>query len=500
MFGFQFYPTPERIAQKMVEALQLQDGMNVLEPSAGKGDLVLAAKRNAAVTVKYCEIDPHLALLADAVADEFLKSNCLELTREDLYGIDAVIMNPPFRHARKHILHLWHILPAGATMVALRGFSERNQSETRVQDEKELQALISNYGSIENVGNCFVDAERKTAVEVELIYLQKQEGSKMDYEGMEDLFDMEDYELPSDDSGFPMRYDAIFEIVSQYRSAVLAYGDLFDQAQIVNSYASAFSKTRINVILQEGDKRKSMETYKVELQKEAWKKIFDRMNMRQFVTSKLNEEINQFITQQSEVPFTMKNVYIMLDLIVQTHGQRMNRVYEEVFDRLTRHYHNNRWNVPGWKTNDSYLVGKKFIFDGVFSDKYSSGGYVDTAFYGDYSRSVINDLIMVLDHLTGWTAPRATEEEIRLNYGKNPYARPHDLVNSWTYSEKQAGVSSYKNKNWGQWYDFYGYFEAKAFKKGTIHLKWKDLDLWARFNQRICEIKGFVLPEQVRKG
>lgn len=59
-------------------------------------------------------------------------------------------------------------------------------------------------------------------------------------------------------------------------------------------------------------------------------------------------------------------------------------------------------------------------------------------------------------------------------------------------------VYEVRNKPYfGEWFDF-GFFKVKGFKKGTGHFKFKDRDVWALFNQRICKIKGFPLPEAVK--
>ena len=47
------------------------------------------------------------------------------------------------------------------------------------------------------------------------------------------------------------------------------------------------------------------------------------------------------------------------------------------------------------------------------------------------------------------------------------------------------------------WHDW-GFFEFKAFKKGTGHFKFKDDNVWALFNQNIARIKGFPLPESFK--
>lgn len=49
--------------------------------------------------------------------------------------------------------------------------------------------------------------------------------------------------------------------------------------------------------------------------------------------------------------------------------------------------------------------------------------------------------------------------------------------------------------NWGAWFDW-GYFKCRAYKKGTMHLEFKDEKLWASFNARVAKLRGYPLPEQ----
>ena len=43
------------------------------------------------------------------------------------------------------------------------------------------------------------------------------------------------------------------------------------------------------------------------------------------------------------------------------------------------------------------------------------------------------------------------------------------------------------------------YFEIRFFKKGTLHLIFKDEFLWQEFNYRAAKYKGFPLPERTYK-
>ena len=56
--------------------------------------------------------------------------------------------------------------------------------------------------------------------------------------------------------------------------------------------------------------------------------------MHKYVTQGVKEDINKFVEQQTHVPFTMKNIYKMLEVIVGTHGSRMNKVLVEAFEKI----------------------------------------------------------------------------------------------------------------------------------------------------------------------
>ena len=63
-----FYPTPDDVAEKMLEGIDLRRVSTVLEPSAGKGNLIHALGKaavgvNEHLTVDAVEIDPSRQLL-----------------------------------------------------------------------------------------------------------------------------------------------------------------------------------------------------------------------------------------------------------------------------------------------------------------------------------------------------------------------------------------------------------------------------------------------------
>ena len=89
-----FYPTPVEVINTMMMGENFI-GKTILEPSAGKGNIVDWLKANGAGRVIACEKDENLKKLltgkCDIIADDFLS-----VSSEQISHIDYIVMNPPF--------------------------------------------------------------------------------------------------------------------------------------------------------------------------------------------------------------------------------------------------------------------------------------------------------------------------------------------------------------------------------------------------------------------
>ena len=164
----------------------------------------------------------------------------------------------------------------------------------------------------------------------------------------------------------------------------------------------------------------------------------------------------------------MKNIYKMIEIVIGTTAGRMDKAIIEVFDYLTAHTAENRYNVEGWKTNSHYLVGKKFIMDWMVESRYSGGMSLR------YNSSVerIADLEKALCYIMGH------------NYDE--FTGVKEFFQSFNSHDKRL--------EFGQWY-YTGFFKIKGYKKGTMHFEFQNEDTWAKFNQNIARIKGYPLFE-----
>jgi len=557
MFDKDFYPTPKEVIFKMLRGLDIANKI-VLEPSAGKGDIINILKREKA-TVLACEKNEELAKICTEKADVFLGYDFLEVTSDQISHIDFIVMNPPFSEDDKHILHAWEICPEGCEIVSLCNWETLNNPYTK--SRKQLIEIIENSGKIENLGECFSTAERKTNVEVGLIRLTKPKGD--DYDEFKDYFDLgEEYQDQQDGI---MSYDVILEIVNRYVGAVKMFDEVEEISNKINSLTSSFSRCPISFGAHydsRGDiyRKVTRDVYKKELQKAAWDKVFSMMDMEKYMTHKVKEKINKFVEQQYHVPFTRKNIYLMIQLIAGTHEDRMKSIIVEMFDWLTSHHHENRFQQEGWKTNSEYMVNKKFIAP---YQRLELGWHGEPKIAWSSNGHQIDDLVKAICYITGEDYDRVdatlneNDEEIKtrhfikieelyrtkevgnkkavevvkelnkaipeLSLSNCKYLHEYcaslperdgnlmdvgyrigldketiDKIKAF-YAEKNLPSSCfgkcYEYKEFGKWYDF-NFFEVKVYKKGTLHARFKDEKVWELFNKVACEAKGFQLASK----
>lgn len=468
MFNPDFYPTPQNVIEIMTNGIELQN-KTILEPSAGSGAIVDYLQDNGS-NVLACENDDRLKIIIKSkcrhIADDFLS-----VQSEQISHINAIIMNPPFSRGAEHLLHAYEIAPKGCEIVCLLNFETINNPFT--QQRKHLNSIIDNYGNIENLGNCFTDAERKTGVEVAMVKIKKAgESHAQEFEG----FFMDEEPEEKQENGI-MSYNVVRDLVNRYVAACKIYSEVLSVNSRLNEATGSFFSGNIGVQI-----TLDYPNYKKELQKSGWKFIFNKMNLTKYTTRGVREDINNFVEEQTEIPFTMKNIYVMLDIVIQTAGQRMDKAILEVFDRVTSHHHENRHNIKGWKTNSHFLVGKKFILPNMINPAKEYGYTSDT--YNSLKSSydgIIPDFEKALCYVTGQQYEEKTDD---WDINKNKYKTNGILT-----------VNTSINRNtYGEWYESH-FFKYKGYKNGNMHFEFVSDEIWQKFNQRIAKLKGFELYE-----
>lgn len=488
MFNYNadFYPTPVEVIERMMMDEDVA-GKVVMEPSAGKGDIVDWLKRAGAKEVIACETDPYcqrlLAGKCRMVGDDFLK-----VTREQVSHVQMIVMNPPFSRGVEHIQHAWEIAPAGCVIVAL--CNHANFGSYRTQQTKVLDEVIQDNGYRESLGCCFRNAERMTGVEVELIKLFKHGEGASEFDGIA-MGNLDADAMDANTEDGLVQYNFIRDLVNRYREAVGLFDNAMETARAINAVANfpteglpkewAECKGPLPIVFEahrydRDNQRTGPVThaeYRKELQKYYWKIIFRKMNMEKYATTKLKEDINRYVENNTHRPFTMANIYKVLNIVVQTNGQRMQKAIEEAFDLICSLSAENSTAGETWKTNANYMVNRKFIVDYITADPYTwNWTYLNVR--NSYSGNLgkIEDICKALCFLTG---------------------RNYDEIGS-LYTRVSQGQLA-----WGTWFEW-GFFRCKGFKKGTMHFEFLDEEVWWKFNQTVAKERGWSIGKKSHKA
>lgn len=468
-----FYPTPESVINTMMLGDDIL-GKTILEPSAGSGNIVRWLKKNGADEVIACEKDKHLQKLlageCSLVAEDFLT-----VTSEQISHVDYIVMNPPFSNGVQHIQHAFEIAPAGCTIIALCNSSNLEHRYTGARQE--LYELVELYGSSEYLGTVFDTAERKTNVGVSLIKLYKEGEAGNEFSNY--MFSNEDDALNANETEGLVQYNVVRDMVNRYISAVQLFDETMAAVRKINEVARFDDSTGgflpIEFVVVDCNRKVvqvSRQQYKKQLQRYYWRIIFRKLKMDKYATNGLREQINRFIEKQVEVPFTMHNIYQVLNMVIQTTGQRMDKALLEAFDLICSFSSENSTAGEKWKTNANYMVNRKFIVPYIvdYDPRYSSlYGYMRLHYGGNEYK--IEDVVKALCYITGTN-----------------YDSIQDL-HQFVYDRKLS---------YGTWYEW-SFFRIKGFKKGTMHFEFLDKNVWIKFNQAVAKQRGWVLPKKGKK-
>lgn len=114
----EFFVTPHHVCDRLVELAQLQPGMRVLEPSAGKGDIAQAIFHHCPnVQLDVVEIQSNLRRILELKGFNIL--GCDFLTEVNGEQWQAVIANPPFSKFIEHTHHAYNCLVSGGSLMTI---------------------------------------------------------------------------------------------------------------------------------------------------------------------------------------------------------------------------------------------------------------------------------------------------------------------------------------------------------------------------------------------
>lgn len=120
-----YFPTPPDVVDRLLTLAELASGMEVLEPSAGRGAIVVALEARGCL-VDCVELNEANAVaLAATGGARWIKQADFLLYRPPVdvagHGYDRVVMNPPFDRGQdvRHVLHALRFVKPGGLLVSV---------------------------------------------------------------------------------------------------------------------------------------------------------------------------------------------------------------------------------------------------------------------------------------------------------------------------------------------------------------------------------------------
>ncbi|AUR95295.1 coil containing protein [Vibrio phage 1.205.O._10N.222.51.A7] len=166
-----FFPTPQTISQDIIDLADIKEGMKVLEPSAGNGELAQAIS-NAGGDLDVVELAGDLRNILtekgfNLVGDDFLNYS----TGADY---DRIVMNPPFSNDQDidHIYHAFNMLKPGGRIVAITSSMAGDRSNNK---NKQFREWLDNLNAEEAdlPSDAFMDSLNPTGVNTKVITIDK---------------------------------------------------------------------------------------------------------------------------------------------------------------------------------------------------------------------------------------------------------------------------------------------------------------------------------------
>ena len=537
-----FYPTPPALSERLLSGIDWEKVESVLEPQAGKGNIVLAVMEkyvalrgygDRRLNVDCVEIDPYLRSILqyefcgqrarelserirqldqkkeyDSQLRRCRELNSVEaaeyrqikrehelrhrlnlhIVHDDFHTFqsrkhyDLIAMNPPFADGDAHLLKAIELQRRSGGMIRciLNAETIRNPYTNRRRFlVKKLQELEA---EIKYVEGAFSDSERRTDVEVALITINipapKRESTIFDR-----LRRAAEVDEPTPNDVTEMTVaDFMGQIVSRFNVEVDAGIELIREYEAMKPYllesfeASSYNYPSMTLCVGEPGRLSrgstpSINEYLRLVRTKYWGALFSNKEFVGKLTSNLREEYMKKVSAMADFDFTLFNIQQIAEQMNAEMGKGIQETIVALFDKLTEehswypecakniHYYN------GWKTNKVHKINSKVIIPtyGMFST-YSWAAKDTFELY--QAEKTISDIEKVFDYLDGNETAAVDLHGVLLRACEAGQTRNIPCK----------------------------YFNVTLYKKGTMHIKFRNQALVDRFNIYCCRKKNWLPP------
>ena len=483
----QFYPTPKSLLDKICEGFDWGKIKNVLEPSAGKGDIAdyVKEKLNEPYTrydtqIDCIEMDSTLRKLLEGKEYHVVHDNFL--TYNGRYHYDLIIMNPPFAEGDKHLRKALEIQRNGGSILCILNAETidnpyTNLRKALLQDLASYNAEISYHDDAFNTD----DASRKTNVRIAVVKVTIPE-MEHNSEIYNRLKKRQYHDAKVDVSTDVAVNDMVESIVKQYELEVDAGIQLIREYKGMQKYImSSLKNSEYNkplIQLKVGSYDCSENKFIQLVRSKYWNALFRDQRFIKNMTSEQQDKYLQQVGKLANYDFSYSNIKeIQIDMVnnmVKGIEECIIKLFDDCSNKhswypeceKTIHYYN------GWATNKSWIINEKIILPiSIFYKDYGNKTTISTWSYHARLIELLQDIEKVFNYLGG---------------------TPQIYNNCSSVLEHIEKTGETKNVK-------FRYFTATFYKKGTCHIVFSDTETLKKFNIFGSQHKGWLPPSYGKK-
>lgn len=469
-----FFPTPSALVGRMLNRVNWKGLKTILEPSAGKGDIVECILAYGDSSVKYdgryylrgihpdidcIEIDANLRYILMGKKFRVVHDDFLTYKTQKRY--DLIIMNPPFSNGDEHLLKALEMQEqsGGQIVCLLNAETIRNTYTNR---RKVLMQKLDKYGAqIEYIKDGFKRAERKTDTTIALIYIDipRSDSHSEIFERMEKAARQrmeehsESYEVAPNDKvealirSYEIETAATIEFFKEYNGLIgkIARSDEHKNDSDKETVGFTLTVGGHSYLGNDGIGTEETNEYLKIIRRKYWYKLLSLPQITSKLTSQMKKDFFNRLDEMSNYEFSRFNAEWLALSINAALWEGIDDEIIKLFKKFTEEHAyypectNNIHYYNGWKTNKAHKVNYKVIIPsyGAFA-RYSFNGVLDV--YECYD--LLSDLEKTLNYLDG----NRTD--------------PCSLLNALDVANSRGQTKDICCK----------YFSVTFYKKGTCHI------------------------------
>ncbi len=487
-----FYPTPDNVIFKMLEKVDLNNYSSILEPSAGKGNIIKALINkgyNGSIDFiepveEFCSIVKNIKIGEERVKSlyshsyeskpkypHYAGSNFLSF--ETLKKYSLIIMNPPFDNGDKHLLKAVDVVQNGGRIICLLNSETLNNPYSNTR--KVLVNKLKEYNAeITDLGQAFKYADRKTEVNVSMvdIIIPYREEKTYIFEGIKEEQKKQEYIFSKNNE--LVISEPIQNLVEHYKMEVIAGKRLFEEYSSIYKYLNNdeddCSGKQLYLSLSNLNEYIEMTRYKY------WKKLLHQRSFTENMTGGMLKDFEKNLNNTRYIEFNYENIYQVAVNSIKNAEKSIRHELVELFDKITYQssyadYNNKIHLYNGWKTNKAYKVDNKFIIRVFYQDNLLNNL--------SYKYHDIANQIYCLEKAFAWL-----DYDIKKGVSQNYLLR---LIDECVKNGNLKNIETY-------------YFYVTLYKKGTVHFTIKDEKILKRFNLLCAQEKNWLPPSYAKKA